>query len=247
MNAAVAKKGVGLLFNATKNGLSSISNGLNKTKKAYASKHETDVLNEIKQRGVSPGDLIFQAFQRVYFLYMAGYKHELVAAAQMAGKRLADPLKSSVPLEAVMILGNSLCNECSQYGDFEKGNIYQNMQDFVTKSRMSKDHYDRESIVHDIYYAVLIAVEKYGTEEQTLEKTFKGAASRIIGSAMHVTDAKIDPRVKAAKAIYLFAAEISSCGREAELKKQKQLEDAEELLRKEKEKQRKFGRSASVI
>ncbi|KAH9304472.1 hypothetical protein KI387_008876, partial [Taxus chinensis] len=193
MNASTAKKGVGLLFNATKNGFSSISSGISKTRKAYATKHETDVLKEIKERSVSPADLIFQAFQRIYFLYMAGYKHELVAAAQMAGKRLADPVKSSVPLEAVMILGNSLCNECSQYGDFENGTFYKSMQDLVTKSRMVKDHYDRESIVHDIYYAILIAVEKYGTEEQTLEKTFKDAASRIIGSAMHVTDPKIDP------------------------------------------------------
>lgn len=247
MNAAAAKKGVGLLFNATKSGLSSLSSGINKSKKAYASKHEADVLTELKNSGVSPSELIFKVFQRLYFLYMAGYKHELVAAAQMAGKRLADPAKSSVPLDAVMILGNSVCNECSKYGDFENGSFYQSMQDFLAKSRMTKDHYDRESIVHDIYYAVLVAAEKFGTEGQALEQTFKDSASRIIGSAMHITDAKIDPRTKAAKAIYLFAAEISICARDAELKRQKALEDATELLRKEKEKHKKFGRSASEL
>lgn len=247
MNTAAAKKGVGLLFNATKSGLSSLSSGINKTRKAYVSKHEADVLAELNKSGVSPSELIFKVFQRLYFLYMAGYKHELVAAAQMAGKRLTDTAKSSVPLDAVTILGNSVCNECSKYGDFEKGSFYQGMQDFLAKSRMTKDHYDRESVVHDVYYAVLIAAEKFGTEGQALEQTFKDAASRIIGSAMHITDANIDPRTKAANAIYLFAAEISVCARDAELKRQKALEDATDLLRKEKEKQQRFGRSASVL
>lgn len=241
MNTAVAMKGVGRLFSATKNGISVLSNGINKAKKEYASNHEYSVLLELSQKGFSPSDLLYQALQRFYFLYLAGYKHELIAAAQMAGQRLTDREKSSVPLDVVSLLGNSVCNECKKYGDFEKGKFSQSMQDFLTKSRAGKDHYDRDSIVHDIYYAVLFTVENYGTHWQSLEKAFRDSASQIIGTAVHGTDHKIDPREKAAKAMYLFASEIKLCSNEAEGKRRKALKDAEDLLRKESEKSMKLN------
>jgi hypothetical protein len=33
------------------------------------------------------------ALQKVYFLFMAGYKHEVVACALQAGKRLVNPIR----------------------------------------------------------------------------------------------------------------------------------------------------------
>ena len=81
MNTTVAMKGVGRLFSATKNGISVISNGINKAKKEYASNHEYSVLLELSQKGFSPFDLLYQALQRFYFLYLAGYKNELIVAA----------------------------------------------------------------------------------------------------------------------------------------------------------------------
>ncbi|KAH9304119.1 hypothetical protein KI387_008523 [Taxus chinensis] len=236
MNAAAAKKGVGFL----KSGISVLSSGFNKAKKEYANNHEASVLAELRQKGFSPSDLLFQAFQRLYFLYLAGYKHELVAAAQMAGKRLTDSEKSTAPLDVVALLGNAVGNECKKYGDFEKGKFYQSMQDILNKSRVSKEHHDRDSIVHDIYYAVLFTVENYGSHWQSLEKTFRDSASQVIAAAVHATDRKNDPREKAAKAMYLFSAEIKACSSEAEIRRQKALKEAEDLLRKEREKQMKL-------
>ena len=97
------------------------------------------------------------------------------------------------------------------------------MHDFLTKSRAGKDHYDRDSIVHDIYYAVLFTVENYGTQWKSLEKAFRDSASQIIRTVVHGTDRKIDPREKAAKAMYLFASEIKLCSNEAEGKRCRRL------------------------
>eukprot|EP00249_Psilotum_nudum_P014528 c24865_g1_i4 orf=293-577(-) len=86
--AFAAKKGVGMLVNATKSGISVLSTGVSKARKGYAVKHENSVLAELKNKGLSPADNLFEALQKVYCLYMAGYKHEVAAAAQQAGKRL---------------------------------------------------------------------------------------------------------------------------------------------------------------
>ena len=115
------------------------------------------------------------------------------------------------------------------------------MHDFLTKSRVGKEHYDRDSIVHDIYYAVLFTVYNYGTHWEYLEKAFRDSASQIIGTVVHGTDRKIDLGEKAAKAMYLFASEIKLCSNEAEGKRRKALKDAEDLLRKESEKSMKLN------
>ena len=159
----------------------------------------------------------------------------------MAGQCLIDRENSSVPLDVVSLLGNSVCNECKKYGDFEKGKSSQSMQYFLTKLRAGKDHYDRDSIVHDIYYVVLFTLENYGTQWKSLEKAFRDSASQIIGTIVHGNDHKIDPREKAAKAMYLFASEIKLCSNEAEGKRRKALKDAEDLLRKESEKSMKLN------
>ncbi|KAI5066933.1 hypothetical protein GOP47_0017461 [Adiantum capillus-veneris] len=163
--AVAAKKGVGLLFSATKSGLSALSGSMNKARKTYASKHESSVLTELKNRGLRPADYLFEALQKVYFLYMAGYKNEVVASALNTGKRLTDMEKSSVPLDVVTAFGHSICDESLKYGDFEKGKFQQSMQDFLNKARTGKEHFDRDSLVHDVYYAVLITAELWYISE----------------------------------------------------------------------------------
>eukprot|EP00250_Pteridium_aquilinum_P012020 c20458_g1_i1 orf=199-969(-) len=236
--AVAAKKGVGLLFSATKSGLSVLSGSVSKARKTYASKHESSVLAELKNKGLRPADYLFEALQRVYFLYMAGYKNEVVASGLQAGKRLTEMEKSSIPLDAVTAFAHSVCDECLKYGDFEKGKFQQSMQDFLNKARTGKEHFDRDTLVHDVYYAVLIAAEMIGTEWQNLEEAFRDAASRVIGNAIHATSGTADARKKAAKALYMFAAQIKVAAQETEMKRQKALRDAEVLLRKEQERQR---------
>eukprot|EP00249_Psilotum_nudum_P014527 c24865_g1_i3 orf=309-899(-) len=168
---------------------------------------------------------------------MAGYKHEVAAAAQQAGKRLTNGEKGSVPLEAVIIFGHAACEECLKYGDFEKGKFQQTMQDLLNKSRMGKSHFDRDTLVHDVYYAILVVVETFGTDWRDSEHTFREATSRLIASAIPSTS-RTDGRIKAAKSIYLFASQVRASAQEAELKRQKAIRDAENLLRKEQERQR---------
>jgi hypothetical protein len=55
-----AKKGVGFLFSATKNGLSALSVTVGKAKKSYSNNHERGVLSELRNRGLPPQDLIFE-------------------------------------------------------------------------------------------------------------------------------------------------------------------------------------------
>ena len=52
-----------------------------------------------------------------------------------------------------------MCDECLKYGDFEKGKFQQSMQDFLTKARTGKEHFDRDALVHDVYYSVLVTAE----------------------------------------------------------------------------------------
>ncbi|MCO5558393.1 hypothetical protein L7F22_011974 [Adiantum nelumboides] len=236
--AVAAKKGVGLLFSATKSSLSALSVSVSKARKTYGSKHESSVLAELKNRGLRPADYLFEALQKVYFLYMAGYKNEVVASALSTGKRLTDIEKTSVSLDVVTAFGHSVCDECLKYGDFEKGKFQQSMQDFLNKARTGKEHFDRDSLVHDVYYAVLITAELIGTEWQNLEDTFREAASRVVGNAIHATAGTADARKKAAKALYLFAAQVRTAAQDSEIKRQKAIKEAETLLRKEQERQR---------
>lgn len=70
-----------------------------------------------------------------------------------------DSEKTTVPIDVVVVLGGVLMEETLKYGEFQKSAIVQGMQDFLNKSRMGKDHYDRDSVAHDVYYAVLILAE----------------------------------------------------------------------------------------
>lgn len=56
----VAKKGLGMMFSASKAAASAISAGVQKVRKGYANKHELGVLNELKARGLSPVELMVE-------------------------------------------------------------------------------------------------------------------------------------------------------------------------------------------
>jgi hypothetical protein len=52
-----------------------------------------------------------------------------------------------------------MSEESLKYGEFQKGSILQGLQEYMNMSKMGKDHYDRDSLVHDLYYAILICSE----------------------------------------------------------------------------------------
>lgn len=57
---AIAFKGLGLMMNASKQGMAALSGGLDKVRKQYASKHQADVIAELKKKNVPPSELMFQ-------------------------------------------------------------------------------------------------------------------------------------------------------------------------------------------
>lgn len=63
--------------------------------------------------------------------------------------------KSSVTLETMAGLNSVLISACSKYGDFSAGGW--GLQDFLNSSRMGKDHFDRDQLVSDLYFAILFA------------------------------------------------------------------------------------------
>lgn len=64
-----------------------------------------------------------------------------------------------MPLEMVLVLGGSMSDEALKFGDFQKSSILQGLQEYINMSRMGKDHYDRETMVHEFYYALLLCTE----------------------------------------------------------------------------------------
>lgn len=49
-----AKKGLGMMFSASKAAASAISAGVQKVRQGYANKHELGVLNELRAKGLAP-------------------------------------------------------------------------------------------------------------------------------------------------------------------------------------------------
>ncbi|CAM6104750.1 unnamed protein product [Calypogeia fissa] len=205
----VAKKGLGMMFSASKAAASAISARVQKVRKGYANKHELGVLNELKAKGLAPVEHLVQAIQRFYYLMMAGYTHELQAAALLSAKRLTDPEKSTVPLDVVTVLGEVLFEESLKYGDFQRNIVVQGMQDFLNKARMGKDHYDRDSIAHDVYYAVLICAEEFETDWDQMQGCFREAVTRTVEWAAS-TDLSPDVRTRAAKSVYLLGQAVKT-------------------------------------
>ncbi|BBN16857.1 hypothetical protein MPTK1_7g09890 [Marchantia polymorpha subsp. ruderalis] len=235
--AIAAKKGLGMMFSASKVAAAAIQAGVQKARKGYANKHEQDVLNELKAKGLPPVEHLVTVLKRLYYLKMAGYKHELQAAALVSAKRLTDSEKTTVPIDVVVVLGGVLMEETLKYGEFQKSAIVQGMQDFLNKSRMGKDHYDRDSVAHDVYYAVLILAEEFDTEWEQLEACIRDAVTRLVEWAA-VTEQSPDARTRAAKAVYRFAQAIKEAGTASEERRQKALKDAENTLRREQDRRR---------
>lgn len=63
--------------------------------------------------------------------------------------------KSSVTLESVAALSSVLVSTCNKYGDTSSSGW--GLQDFLNSSRMGKDHFDRDQLVSDCYFAILYA------------------------------------------------------------------------------------------
>lgn len=52
-----------------------------------------------------------------------------------------------------------MSEEAQRFGDFQKSSILQGLQEYINMSRMGKDHYDRDTMVHEFYYAILLCTE----------------------------------------------------------------------------------------
>eukprot|EP00850_Spirogloea_muscicola_P017836 SM000157S02066 [mRNA] locus=s157:184139:185727:+ [translate_table: standard] len=187
----MAKQAMSSLFSATKSGFSAISSGISKARKSYADYTERDRLEALRRTTVAPAELVHQGEQRTspgssrplerfYHLLLAGYKNELAAAAQKAGARLADAEKSSVPAEAVMAIGSILTDMSLKYGNFAKTSLTQGLQDFLNGSKMGKDHYDRDALANDLYFAVLLLAESCAGAGPAFESAIRAAGSRLV-------------------------------------------------------------------
>jgi hypothetical protein len=236
---AIAFKGLGMMLSASKQGMSALSGGLNKVRKQYATKHEADVLAELKRKGMRPNDVLFQALQKLDYLSLAGYTHEVTLVSQQLAKRLLDPEKSTVPLEMVLVLGGAMSDEALRFGDFQKSSVLQGLQEYINMSRMGKDHYDRDTMVHEFYYAILLCSEEMGGDWQQFEALCKEVVRRVVtmGGA---EDANHDMQHKSAKAIFTFASAVKIAGQQEEQRRNKSLRDAEALIQKEQEKRARF-------
>ena len=67
--------------------------------------------------------------------------------------------RSTIPLEMILCVGAAVFDESLKYGDFQKGKLFQGLQDFLNKSRMGSNHFDRDALSHDVYYAALYLAE----------------------------------------------------------------------------------------
>lgn len=70
-----------------------------------------------------------------------------------------DLARSTVPLDALLRIGGTIYEESLRYGDFNEGKLFQGLQDFLNKSRMGSNHFDRDKLSHDLYYSTLYVVE----------------------------------------------------------------------------------------
>lgn len=232
---AFALKGLGMMMSASKQGMAALSTSLSKVRKSYANKHEADVLAELRKRGVPPSEILFQAMQKLDYLSLAGYKHEVIVVSQQTAKRLLDPEKSTVPLDMTMTLAGSMSDEALKFGNFQKSSILQGLQEYLNMSRMGKDHYDRDTMVHEFYYAILMCSEDFGGDWQQFDRVCKDIVGRLV-SVGGAGDVNHDAQHKAAKTIYTFASAIKLAAQQEDQKRQKSLREAEALIQREQEK-----------
>lgn len=175
----IAQKGLEFLWNATVASASGISNAINKAQKQYANYHEKEQLENLRKLAKPAPEILFSVMQRFCYLFLAGYNNEAAACARKAAIKLADSEKSSVPLDAVLVIGRVLTSVTSNYGDFSKSS-WLNLSDFLNSSRMGKDHYDRDALVNDLYFSLLILLENSGGVNERFERGLMEAAGRLI-------------------------------------------------------------------
>ena len=77
-----------------------------------------------------------------------------------------------MPLEMVLVLAGSMSDEALRFGDFQKSSILQGLQEYINMSRMGKDHYDRDTMVHEFYYAILLCTEVRSPAFNLAPRTF---------------------------------------------------------------------------
>ncbi|CAM6010431.1 unnamed protein product [Sphagnum balticum] len=240
---AFAKKSLAFLKNATKSGVAAVSQSIDKVRKGYATKHEESVMNELRAKGLHPAEHLHAALRRFNYLYLAGYKHEVHAASLQSAKRLTDGERSTVPLDAILVLGTAMSDEVLKYGDFEKGKLLQGMQDLMNNLRMGKEHYDRDSLSHDVYYAILFIAEEYEGDLHALEQICREVVAHVVTTApmSDITavpttgDPYAEPRRRAAKAIFYFATAVNTAAQEKQEKQLKALKEAETIIQLEQE------------
>jgi len=59
---AFAKKGYAIIKSAAKSGVAAISQGVASVRKGYATKHEADVLSQLKSQGLHPAEHLHAGF-----------------------------------------------------------------------------------------------------------------------------------------------------------------------------------------
>jgi hypothetical protein len=182
--------------------------------------------------------------QKLDYLSLAGYKQEVTLLSQQVAKRLLDAEKSTVPLEMVLVLGGSMSDEATRFGDFQKSSILQGLQEYINMSRMGKDHFDRDTLVHEFYYAILLCSEEMGGDWKQFEAVCKEAVRRVVtmGGA---EDANHEMQHKSAKAIFTFASAVRIAAQQEEQRRNKSLRDAEALIQREQEKRTRMIASQS--
>lgn len=263
----LAKQGFSMLYNATVTSVGAISTGINKAVKSYADYHETGQLESLKKSGKSPAECLSKVLERFKYLSLAGYGNEVAAAAQKIAAKLVAAEKTSVTLESAAVVSRLLVETATKYGDFSGGGW--GLQDFLNSARMGKDHFDRDSLVNDFYYAILFLQDVTGGPGPEFERIVREAGKRMIEGEGFVSEVPAyggaynpyaytqssglpsyasvpsatapaapdqDPKKKTAKVLFQVASAMKKASDDAEAKKIKNLRDAEETLRREKEK-----------
>ncbi|CAI7808175.1 unnamed protein product [Closterium sp. NIES-54] len=183
----LAKQGLSFLYSATVTGVNAVSTGISKACKHYADLHEREKIESFLKAGKRPEDFIFSALQRLLHLEMAGYHHEVAAVSQKIAIKLgtADD-RSSVEHQTLQVLSRTLVEACRQHGmdvtpSVKGGKLgFQGLEDFLNSSRMGNDHYDRDKLVTDLYFAFLFAQDVAQGNTQRIEAAVNEAVERLI-------------------------------------------------------------------
>ncbi|GBG64612.1 hypothetical protein CBR_g45667 [Chara braunii] len=222
--AVAAKKGASFLLSVTAKGVTKVAEGLKNARKAYKEYHENDVLTTLKKQGVAPSELLFAALQRLHYLNLAGYKQEAGAVVQQTVTRLLDTQKSSIPLDVLRVIGQTLEEEAMKYGNIAKSKFQQKLKQFVEQFRPAAENKERDKLAHDFYYGVTLLVEVVGAgggggaedaAAARVQEVVRVAAVRLVecfseGAAGGATGATVPPL--AAPNPYVMTGEVSGGG-----------------------------------